>query len=43
MSAISRFSTSVSQAACNGRKSGKPKNSLASAGVQSTLIVIFIV
>jgi hypothetical protein len=42
MSATNRFSTSASQAACNGRRSGKPKNSLASAGVQSTSIVIFI-
>jgi hypothetical protein len=41
MSATTRFSTSASQAACSGRRSGKPKNSLASVGVQSTLIVIF--
>src|SRR5262249_13670616 len=32
MSPTSRFSTSASQAACNGRRSGKPTNSLASAG-----------
>jgi hypothetical protein len=40
-SASMRFSISKSQAACNGLRSGKPQNCLASAGLQSTLIVTF--